>query len=113
MSAIQRAPRQSFSLSVVPNRSEVAVVPVGELDLACADALEGEVRELRRSGFARVVIDLRGVDFMDSAGLHVLLSLRNAAKRDGHDLTLVTPPTSVQRIFDLTGTRGLFDWRDR
>ena len=83
MSAIERAPRQSFSLSVVPRRSEIAVVPGGDLDLACADALEDEVRELRRSGFERVVIDLRGVEFMDSTGLRVLLSLRNDAKRDG------------------------------
>jgi anti-sigma B factor antagonist len=75
--------RQQFSLSVVPNRSEVVVVPMGELDVSCADALDAEVRELRRSGFDRVVIDLRGVEFMDSTGLRVLLSLRNDAKRHG------------------------------
>ena len=112
MSATERVLRPPFSLSIVPNRSEVVVVPEGELDLACADELDGEVRELRRSGFDRVVIDLRGVEFMDSAGLQVLLSLRNDAKRDGHSLTLTPPPRRVERVFELTATRGLFDWRE-
>jgi anti-sigma B factor antagonist len=112
VSATQRALRQPFSLSVVPDRSEVLVVPVGDLDITCADELDGEIRELRRSGFDRVVIDLRDVEFMDSSGLRVLLSLRNDAKRDGHDLVLVPPPRAVERLFELTATRGLFDWRD-
>jgi anti-sigma B factor antagonist len=113
MSATERLPHQPFSLSIVPNRSEVVVVPEGDLDFACADTLDAEVRELRASGFERVVIDLRGVEFMDSAGLRVLLSLRNDAERAGHGLTLITPPPAVQRVFELTATSGLFDWRDR
>lgn len=83
----------------------------GELDLASADVLEREVRRLRVAGFDRVVVDLRRVDFMDSTGLRLLISLRNTAKREGHRLLIVPGPRQVQRIFDLTATRGLFDWR--
>jgi len=112
MSAGTFAPVQPFRVDVVPDREEVAVVLTGELDLASADVLESEVCELRGAGFGRVVVDLREVDFIDSAGLRVLLSLRNTAKRRGHSLTIVPGPRRVQRIFDLTATRGLFDWRD-
>jgi anti-anti-sigma factor len=52
------------------------------------------------------------VEFLDSMGLRVLLSLRNDAKRDGHSLVLVPGPRAVQRVFALTATRTLFDWRD-
>jgi len=41
----------------------------------------------------------------------MLLSLRNDAKRTGHALTLRSPTPGGRRIFELTGTRGLFDWR--
>ena len=41
----------------------------------------------------------------------MLLSLRNDAKRNRHELTLVAPPPPVRRIFEITGTRGLFRWR--
>jgi anti-sigma B factor antagonist len=112
MPAAKLSPDRPFSISVVPDRQEVIVVPRGELDLASADALDAEARRLRASGFAQIVIDLREVEFIDSTGLGVLLSLRNDAKRDGHDLTLVSGPRAVQRVFELTATRGLFDWRD-
>jgi anti-anti-sigma factor len=107
------SPFQPFSVSVVPNRAEVLVVASGELDLASAGALEREVQEVSRRGFARIVIDLRDVTFLDSAGLRLLLSLRNDAKRAGPALALMRGPQRVQRIFDITGTRDLFEWRDR
>lgn len=104
-------PYEPFSLAVVPDRDEVAVVATGDLDIGSVEALEQAVRDLRGSGFERIVIDLRRVRFMDSAGLRVLLSLRNDAKRNAHSLTLVPGPAPVRRLFDLTATRGLFDWR--
>jgi anti-sigma B factor antagonist len=105
-------PYEPFTVAVVPNRHEVAVIPKGELDLSCVDALDREVRELRAAGFDQIVLDLRQVRFLDSTGLRLLLSLRSDAERDGHDLTLVRGPRAVQRIFELTATHGLFDWRE-
>ena len=112
MSAVSVAPYQPFTVSVLPDRREVAVVPEGELDLANVDELDAEIRELRAVGFDRIVLDLRRLAFLESTGLRLLLSLRNAAKRDGHSLVLVPGSPTVQRVFDLTATRGLFDWRD-
>ncbi len=110
MGSVQ-SPHEPFSLSVVPDRSEVGVVLTGDLDVASADLLERKVHELQGSGFERIVIDLRRASFMDSAGLRVLLGLQNDALRNGHRLTLVPGPPAVQRIFELTATRSLFDWR--
>ena len=84
----------------------------GELDLDASDKLNDGVSQLRRPETTEIVLDLRGVDFIDSTGLRVLLALRNDAKRNGHALTLIPPPPGVQRIFDITGTGGLFDWQD-
>ena len=88
------------------------MVPRGELDLASIDRLEREVGELRGVGFEELVVDLRGVEFLDSAGLRLLLSLRDDAQRGGYGLALVRGPACVQRVFELTATSGLFDWRD-
>ena len=111
MSAQQSSRHKPFAISVVRDRDEVAVVPVGELDLATADKLGHEVRQVKAAGVARIVLDLRQVDFIDSTGLRMLLSLRNDAKRNEHALTLDPPTPTARRIFEITGTRGLFDWR--
>jgi anti-sigma B factor antagonist len=100
-----------FSISVDRSSGEVALVVVGELDLASADKLGQAVAEVHAAGFTDIALDLRGADFIDSTGLRMLLGLRNDAKRDEHALTLVPPAPTVRRIFALTGTRGLFDWR--
>lgn len=112
MSSLESWSSERFTLTVVPNRQEVAVVPEGELDLASVDVLEREVRGLYARGFARVVVDLRRVGVVDSAGLRMLVGLREEARSLGHTLTLVPGPSVVQRLFRITGTTALFDWRD-
>lgn len=91
---------------------ELRIAPAGDLDLAAGRTLEGEIRLRKSTATERVVVDLRGVRFLDSTGLRVLISLRNDAKRSGHDLALVAGPPAVQRVFQLTATRGLFSWLD-
>ena len=106
------SPYRTFGISVVQSRDELAVVVVGELDLASAPRLGVEVAEALKTSSTPITLDLRQVDFIDSTGLRMLLSLRNDAKRNDHALTLVPPAPAARRIFELTGTRGLFDWLD-
>lgn len=113
MRALPEAMPAPLETAVVPNRDEVAVVAAGEMDLATAHLVAAEVEELRAAGFRTVVVDLHQVDFIDSAGLRMLLDLRARAERDGHVLALVTPQPRARRIFEITGTEELFDWRAR
>ena len=110
---IDSSPYTPFAVTVVPDRHEVVVVAVGELDMATVDEVESAVKELRDSGFESIVLDLRGIDFIDSSGLRLLIGFRNDVERSGHTLTLIPPGAAVSRIFDITRTRGLFDWRER
>lgn len=112
MSAVVPTPYQPFTVSVVPDRQEVAVVPAGDLDLSAVDRLAGDIREVRNAGFDRILLDLRRLTFLDFSGLRLLLSLRNDAKHEGHHLWLVPGRPEVRRVFDLTGTHGLFEWRN-
>lgn len=112
MTAISRSSGQPFGISVTADRAGAVVALTGELDVVSADVLEREVRTLRLAGSDRIVVDLRHVEFLDSTGLQVLLSLHNTAKREGHQLILIRGPKQAQLIFELTGTETLFDWRD-
>ena len=101
-----------FCVDVVPGDGEIVVEAIGELDLYSADVLEREVVRLRAAGHDRIVVDLHGVEFIDSTGLRLLIGLHRAAQREGRSLALVAGPRPVQRIFELTATHALFDWRD-
>ncbi|MEA2247836.1 MAG: hypothetical protein QOH46_2365, partial [Solirubrobacteraceae bacterium] len=85
---------------VTPDRDVVTVAVDGELDIATAPVLDAQLRELRDVGFQRVVVDLRGLAFMDSTGAHLLLRWTAA---DGQDLRVVLG-SRARAVFVLTGT---------
>lgn len=103
--------RKTFAVSFVPDLQAVSVIPEGELDMHSSEFLEGKIAELRAVGTPCVVLNLRGLEFMDSCGLRSLIALRNDCKRTGQELELIPGRPAVQRLFTLTGTRGLFVWR--
>lgn len=75
----------------------------GELDIVSSPALKRTMAEVATSDAELVVVDLRGLEFMDSTGLHLLLQAQQHAHDLGRKFALVRGPEQVQRLFDLTG----------
>lgn len=97
-----------FVLNVLPERRPGAVVLVlaGELDHETADPLRHALRE--NSGAQHVVVDCSRLRFCDSTGLNLLLRarLRILAAGGRLDLSGLRPP--VDRVFEITGARRVF-----
>lgn len=73
----------------------------GELDMATAPALERRVRAAGRP--ESLMLDLRGLDFMDSSGIAALLRMEREARAAGGRLCcLVDPGGPVGRVLDMT-----------
>jgi len=49
------------------------------------------------------VLDLRGLTFMDSTGLRLVIRWHTAARDQGFQFAIVPGPDVVQRVFRLTG----------
>ena len=89
------------------NGSENVLLSVeGEVDLATAPELEGALRRALRSPAHRLVVDLRGVRFLDSSGLSLLVRHDRLARAAERRLIIVKPPAQVHRVFELTGLSG-------
>ena len=84
----------------------------GELDLSSSPVLEKELDAMAVDGSARVVIDLGGLEFMDSSGLQMLLRARERATENELDFSLVRGRPGVHRVFELTRTDELFAFED-
>jgi anti-sigma B factor antagonist len=95
------AKTEPFRCDVVPNGDGMAVAPRGELDMATVGAVEQELRRLRRKGCAQLVLDLRGLTFMDSTGLHLVTRWATEASRDGFEFEVEPGPPIIQRVFEL------------
>jgi anti-sigma B factor antagonist len=90
---------------------DVAVVAVhGELDLKGGPSLrEALVAAIGEDHGRRIVVDLDGVDFIDSAGLGVLLGALKRARSNNGELVLVATGRNVLRVLELTGLVRVFD----
>ena len=79
------------------------VQPFGELDLDTVHRIETALEELRGDGCADLVLDLRGLTFMDSTGLRLVIRWDTVAREDGFGFAIVPGVDVVQRVFRLTG----------
>ncbi len=80
----------------------VRVVLSGELDISSAPRAEEELDRVEGDHPAVLVLDLRGLDFMDSTGLRLIVSADARAREQGRRLAVVRGPEAVQRIFRVT-----------
>jgi anti-sigma B factor antagonist len=101
-----------YTCDVIPERSRVRVAPAGELDRMSSPELERTIRRLRDAGFDQVILDLRRLRFLDSAGLRLVLDLDASARADSHTLALVAGPPAIQRVFEISGTLDRLPFTD-
>ena len=90
---------------------EVAELVVrGDLDLDTGPGLRQALADaIRENQGRRIVVDLEGVDFIDSAGLGVLVAGRERARGEDGDLVLVATGRSVLKVLELTGLNRVFE----
>jgi anti-sigma B factor antagonist len=74
----------------------------GELDISSATKVEDELARVEPGRPDVIVLDLRGLDFMDSTGLRLLIAADARAREEGRRLTIVKGPEPVQRVFRIT-----------
>ena len=80
----------------------------GEVDAYTAPQLRDALGAVIDAGAVRVVVDVGGVEFMDSTGLAVLVSALKRLQASGGDLRLANPRRIVARLFAITGIDRVF-----
>src|SRR3954447_2873876 len=109
-SSTERSAMQDFGLIIDELGSgAVRIALHGELDLAHAYTFDEELRQVEATRPPCIVLDLRGLRFLDSCGLARLLAARRRARRAGHRLLLVRGRAAVQRLFALTALDESFE----
>src|SRR3954452_13481789 len=88
---------------------ERMVVAVGgEIDVYTAPKLRERLVELINSGHYHLVINLEGVDFLDSTGLGVLVGALKRVRSHQGSLRLVCTQERLLKIFRITGLSKVF-----
>ena len=101
---------RGFGLTVEPLAGDaVRVALSGELDLEHAYTFDEELRRVEGARPSCVVLDLRGLSFLDSCGLARLLAARRRARREQRRLVLVRGGVAIQRLLAITAVSEHFE----
>ena len=100
---------QPFEVESVDQDGVRVIHAHGEIDIATAPELAGHLHEANGTATA-VVIDLSGVDFMDSTGISTLLEARRQFLEAGIGLALACPPDGApSRVLSVAGVDRVFE----
>ncbi|MDQ3644625.1 MAG: STAS domain-containing protein [Actinomycetota bacterium] len=83
----------------------------GDLDRSTSPQFERTLQEAQRHALL-VVLDLRELEFMDSAGVHAIVDAHERAQQAGGRLAVVRGGHRIDRLFALTGTRDVLELVD-
>ena len=93
-----------FDIETRENEGATYVAVTGELDVATAPLLAERIAQAETAAAPLIVVDLSGVSFMDSTGLHTLLEAHARSQQEGDRLRIASPwSAQVQRLMELAG----------
>jgi anti-sigma B factor antagonist len=101
-----------FSLEIQHEGATFRLLLSGELDLSTAPELLAQIQGLASRGLPDLVLDLSELNFVDSAGLYVFITLQKRARAEQTKFVLVSPRLQFVRLTELAGLRDYFDFDD-
>lgn len=80
----------------------------GEVDAASSAAFRGGIKDALTGGYKKVLLDLTGVSFIDSAGLRVLIDSQKLGENTGASVLIESASDVVNRLLEMTALTDRF-----
>ena len=104
----QEEPNVELTVTSRQEGARTVISVSGEIDVYTAPSLRERLNELVASGHYDLVVDMEGVEFLDSTGLGVLVGgLKRVRSHDG-TLRLVCAQEKILKVFRITGLTKVF-----
>ena len=92
----------AFSIATSQQDQEVTLILSGELDAAAAPQFKTQIESAAQSNPSKLVLDIKDLSYMASAGLRVLVFARQKMGGDV-DIIVVAPQDAVRETIEMTG----------
>jgi anti-anti-sigma factor len=100
-----------LQVTVEPLEDSRVVRATGEIDLTTITVLRRELYAAREEAVT-VLLDMSGVTFIDSSGLHLLLEASHSSAESDWGFFVVRPSDVVKRLIEISGTADLLTMVD-
>jgi [CysO sulfur-carrier protein]-thiocarboxylate-dependent cysteine synthase len=96
-------PEGELSWRVTAADGWTVLVLDGELDFAHLDTARKALLDLGLTHVTRLALDLRGITFMDTSGVRLVLQAMHRADSSGAEFALIRGPQLVHQVLELVG----------
>jgi anti-anti-sigma factor len=104
---------EGFTIDSRESPGAIHIAPQGELDLATVPELDAAIAAAQARPGLRVLVDLRGVTFLDATALRCLIRAKDRANAAGSVLEIVRGPGHVQHTVEVVGLAEELPFVDR
>jgi anti-sigma B factor antagonist len=94
------------------DQGKVVVSISGEVDVSTTPKMKAALAELIEGGYKRIVVEMSGVQFLDSTGLGALVGALKKLREQNGELELAALPSRVERVFQITRLDRVFTIHD-
>lgn len=98
----------SIDIKFDNEKNTLYVIPIGEVDINTSQNFKDTVVKRLNEKPADVVIDGEQLDYLDSTGLGVLISIYKTTKENKHKVYLKNIKPNIRKLFDITELDKVF-----
>lgn len=101
-----------MALEVIKNfndeKQSWIISPVGELDIYTSPNFKEILNDLIETKSADIIIDGEKLEYIDSTGLGVLISVLKKLKEKEYNITIINIKPNINKLFNITGLNKVF-----
>jgi anti-anti-sigma factor len=99
-----------LSTNIIKRKNYIYTVKLnGSLDSDSYQGLEDELSEIIDEKTKAVILDMKGLEYISSAGIRVILSTEKLLKRKGASFAMINLQPQIKKVFDAMKILPIFN----
>jgi anti-sigma B factor antagonist len=102
----------SLEIENILQDNNIVIKPIGEVDIYTSPDLKNKIFALIEDKNTDIFIDGEYLEYIDSTGLGVLMSIYKKMQENNLNFTIVNLKPNIYKLFDITGLNKVFNIRE-
>ncbi len=98
----------NISIKFDEEKNSWMVIPKGEVDIYTSPKFKKALTEAFEEKETNIIIDGKELEYVDSTGLGVLISILKRVKEKNYEITIINIKSNIKKLFDITGLDKVF-----
>nr|WP_312576647.1 STAS domain-containing protein [Sedimentibacter sp.] len=95
--------------SKTSDNNYLEIKPIGEVDIYTSPEFKNKVIEIIETKNINILINADELEYIDSTGLGVLMSILKKVKENNLDIKIINLKPNIYKLFDITGLNKVFN----